>query len=119
MSKKTRKHDLYLQDMIVSIGRIFEYTMGIANVEDFRRNFLVADAVARNFEIIGEAAKNVPAFIKNTYPHIPWSKMYQLRNIVSHAYFAMDHETIWEIVKNHLPQNLADLKEVVEKEKHD
>lgn len=101
----------------MSIERIFEYTVEVTSVEDFRKNFMVADAVARNFEIIGEAAKNIPASVRDHYPHIPWNKIYQLRNIVSHAYFAMDHETIWEIVRNHLPQNLTDLKEVWKKEK--
>jgi len=38
------------------------------------------DAVIRNFEIIGEAAKNLPGKIKKRYPKIPWEEMYRLRN---------------------------------------
>ena len=42
--------------------------------------------------------------------------MYQLRNIVSHAYFEVDYETIWRIASEQLKQNHADLKELMNKE---
>ncbi len=77
---------------------------------------MVVDAVVRNFEIIGEASKNIPMNIREKYAHVPWQKMYQLRNVVSHSYFDVDHETVWEIAKKGLPQNLSDLKEVLTRE---
>jgi uncharacterized protein with HEPN domain len=42
--------------------------------------------------------------------------MYQLRNIVSHDYFEVDVETLWQIATAQLPQNLIDLKVVFDKE---
>ena len=78
---------------------------------------MISDAVARNFEIIGEASRKIPESIQTKYPHVPWSKMYQLRNIVSHEYFSIDHDTIWVIMKDHLPQNLKDIREVLRQER--
>ena len=63
------------------------------------------DAVIRNFEIIGEAAKNIPDFIKEKYYEIPWEEMYLLRNKVTHEYFGVDYEIIWDVASNYLPFN--------------
>lgn len=114
--KSPRRIDLYLQDMVTSMERILQYTEGL-DFKSFQENFLISDAVARNFEIIGEASKRIPKSIQAKYTNVPWSKMYQLRNIVSHAYFSIDHDTIWVIMKDHLPQNLKDLKEVLRQER--
>ncbi len=84
--KQQRRADLYLLDMITSIDRIIQYTQGL-DFESFQKDFLVVDAVARNFEIIGEAARKIPIDLQKRYPEVPWDKMYRLRNIVSHAYF--------------------------------
>ena len=44
--------------------------------------------------------------------------MYGLWNIVTHEYFEIDNEMIWEIAKNDLPKNLADLRQLIELEKN-
>jgi uncharacterized protein with HEPN domain len=44
--------------------------------------------------------------------------MYGLRNLITHEYFGIDYEMIWEISKKSLPQNYIDLKEIIEKKKH-
>ena len=68
----------------------------------------------RNFEIIGEAAKNIPDDIKEKYRSIPWKEMYYLRNKVSHEYFGIDYEIIWDIAVNHLPLNYKEIKKIKE-----
>jgi uncharacterized protein with HEPN domain len=77
---------------------------------------MVVDAVVRNFEIIGEASKNIPEEIQLKYPEIPWKKMYGLRNLISHEYFGVDYEMIWEIATVNLPKNISDLQRIIEKE---
>jgi len=67
--------------------------------------------------IIGEASKHIPAEIVDKYTELPWRKMYILRNIVTHDYFGVDYETIWEIAKNEIPQNMIDLRKLIETEK--
>lgn len=84
---------------------------------EFKRNYLIVDAVVRNFEIIGEASKNIPERIRHKYPSVPWRKMIGLRNLISHEYFGVDYEMIWTITKENLPQNKIDIQMIVEAEK--
>lgn len=113
MNPEERKYGFYLQDILVSMERIREY-IGDLEFIQFKQKYIVVDAVVRNFEIIGEASKHVPSEIVKKYPEIPWKKMYGLRNIVSHEYFGIDYEMIWEIAKNDLPKNLLDFKRLIE-----
>lgn len=117
MTPISREYNLYLEDMLTSMLRIEEY-IGEMGFREFKMNYLIVDAIIRNFEIIGEASKNVPLEIKNKYPEIPWGKMYGLRNLIAHEYFGIDYEMIWEISKSNLPQNSIDLRIIIEKEKH-
>ena len=90
---------MYLEDILGAIIRISEYIEGYTYAE-FKKNFKTVDAVIRNFEIPGEAAKNLPEPIKEKYPEVPWSEMYLLRNKVSHEYFGVDYEIIWDVALN-------------------
>jgi uncharacterized protein with HEPN domain len=101
--------------MLTSMRRIEEY-IGDMGFREFKMNYLIVDAIVRNFEVIGEAAKNIPEEIKEKYPEIPWKKMYGLRNLIAHEYFGIDYEMIWEISKKNLPQNSIDLKKIIENE---
>ena len=114
--KQTRRFDIYLEDILLSISRIHEY-IGEMEFAEFKRNYLVVDAVVRNFEIIGEASKNVPENIRRKYPFIPWKKMIGLRNLITHEYFGIDYEMIWTITKENLPQNKADIQIILEAER--
>ena len=102
----------YLQDMILSMNRIAEY-MGSKTYDEFRRNYLVVDAIVRNFEIIGEAAKNVPEEIKSSYPKVPWKKMIGLRNLISHEYFGLDYEMLWKVATESIPENKRDIENII------
>jgi uncharacterized protein with HEPN domain len=116
MNAAKRRFDIYLEDILISILRIEEYLGGMDFVE-FKRNYLVVDAVVRNFEIIGEASKSIPEKIRIKYPSVPWRKMVGLRNLISHEYFGIDYEMIWTIAKNSLPQNRIDLQLIIETER--
>lgn len=116
MSSIKREYVLYLEDMLQSINRIEEYLTDI-DFEKFKMSNMIVDATIRNFEIIGEAAKNVPVKIQVKYQEIPWRKMYGLRNLISHEYFGVDYEMIWEISKKNLPQNKIDLEKIIKREK--
>lgn len=75
---------MYLHDMLIGIDRISQYIEG-SNYRQFKQDYKTVDAVIRNFEIIGEAAKNLPDEIKTKYPEVPWAEMYLLRNKISHT----------------------------------
>lgn len=107
---------LYLEDILESMRRISEYIFELS-FSDFKDDYKTVDAVVRNFEIIGEASKNLPASIKTQYPNVPWEEMYRLRNLISHEYFGIDHEILWNIATIQLPQNLEDIKRILSQEK--
>lgn len=102
--------------MLTSMLRISEY-IGNKEFKEFKQNYMAVDAVVRNFEIIGEASKNIPEDIQKKYPEIPWEKMYGLRNLISHEYFGIDYEMLWEIATVNLPKNIEDLRKIIEKTK--
>ena len=111
-----REFLLYLEDILESIEKIERYIKNLT-YKEFTNNEMVIDAVVRNFEIIGEAANNLPNSYYEKYSKIPWKKMYRLRNIVTHNYHGIDNKMIWEIAKNNLPQNKLDLIYVIKNEK--
>lgn len=107
-----RSYLLYLEDMQEAMERIARYCAGL-DFDQFRVNELVVDAVVRNIEVIGEAAKKVPAHLQQAYPQVPWSQMYRMRNRISHEYFGLDHAIIWRVATQHLPANYQDVLTII------
>lgn len=116
MKPSDRDPILYLEDIVLSMQRVHEYIHGL-DFQQFKWDYKTVDAVIRNFEVIGEASKNVPQDIKEKYSNIPWEEMYRLRNRIAHEYFGIDYDILWDIATNHLPQNLKDILMVIECER--
>lgn len=108
MSERGAK--LYLADIVNALGKIENYTRNFS-FEKFSANDQVIDAVVRNFEIIGEAARNMPHEIISANPEIPWEKMVGMRNKVIHEYFSVDEEIVWKTIR----EDLVGLKEQIAK----
>jgi uncharacterized protein with HEPN domain len=113
VKKEERDISLYLQDLLVAMSRIAEYIEGY-DFDRFRKDYKTVDAVIRNFEVIGEAAKKLPDSLKEQNPDVPWDEMYLLRNRVSHEYFGIDYEIIWDVCLNHLPENKMQIQSILE-----
>lgn len=69
----------------------------------FVNDELYFDAVLRNLEIIGEAAKNISEETRQKYPQIKWRKIAGFRDVIAHGYFGVNDETVWDIVENEVP----------------
>lgn len=106
---------MYLEDMKLAMDRIAEYIHGYTFIK-FKQDYKTVDAVIRNFEVIGEASKNLPNKFKESHPEVPWSEMYLLRNKVSHEYFGVDYEIIWDVAANYLPENKNQIEVILDSE---
>lgn len=68
-----RSYKLYLKDILTATKNIEKYTKNLT-FKSLKKNTMIIDATVRNLEIIGEAAKNIPAEIREKYPAIEWKK---------------------------------------------
>lgn len=107
-----RDPKIYLKDVLKAIEKIDRYVESLS-FREFSSNELVQDAVVRNLEIIGEAAKKIPEGIRNQYCGIEWRKIAGLRDILIHEYFGVDLEILWNIIKDKLPELKEKVLEVL------
>jgi uncharacterized protein with HEPN domain len=94
---RDRPYLLHIQD---AIERIERYTAG--DREKYMQDTLVQDAVVRNLEVIGEAAKQLSTETTAGAPEIPWREIAGMRDRLIHHYFGIDLETVWAVVENDL-----------------
>ena len=92
---------LYLIHILEAIEKIESYTR--EGREVFMNTPVLQDAVIRNWEIIGEAAKRVSDDVKRAHPEIPWRRVAGFRDVLIHDYPSVDLEEVWEIVERDLP----------------
>jgi len=102
-----RSPELLLEDILEACERIIEYTRDLT-YEDFRKNYLVVDAVIRNFTIIGEAAGRISTEFRDNHNDIEWNRIKGFRNRIVHDYFGIDYQIVWIIIENNIPE-LRDL----------
>ncbi len=91
-----------IEDMLNALAGIAEDVDGLS-YDDFVSDRKTRNSVARELEIIGEAARHIPVDIEAFYSQIPWRLMRDMRNVIAHEYFGVDWQIVWETAVHDLP----------------
>jgi uncharacterized protein with HEPN domain len=98
------KDDLfYVRHILDAAAKAESYCSGLSKA-GFVSNELVRDAVIRQLEIAGEAAKHVSPVFRKKYSEVPWKDMAGMRDKLIHDYFGVDVEAVWLTVREDLPK---------------
>ena|SRR3989344_1745098 len=109
-----RDEKLFLDDILENIEDIDVFSKSLTKTE-LDRNKLRKKAIIRSLEVIGEAVKNLSKKTREDNPNVEWKKITGTRDIFIHAYFDIDIDILWRVIKDKLPI----LKKQIEKIKKD
>ncbi|MEQ8685855.1 MAG: DUF86 domain-containing protein [Imperialibacter sp.] len=107
---------VYLEHILDALAKVKSYTTDL-NEGLFLENPLVQDAVIRNFEVIGEATRQIDLGIRAKYPDIEWKKIAGIRDKLIHDYIGVDLRAVWAVVENLVPDLEKKIEEIVKTEK--
>lgn len=113
---KKRTPVFFLKDIELSVNKILNYTQNM-DFKAFKNDSKTIDAVERNFEIIGEAVKNLPEELTSDYPNIPFKQIAGMRDKLIHDYFGVDYEIVYKTIKDKLPEFKSQIEEIIKKYK--
>lgn len=97
----SRDLNLYFVDILQAIAYIREFTAAM-DYSAFVHDTRTQHACIRNLEVIGEAVKKIPEDTRITQPEIPWQRIAGLRDILTHEYFGIDTQIVWDVIANKL-----------------
>ena len=92
---------LFLQDMQLCCIKVLRYSQGLT-----RQQFLADEMLV----------KQIPPAVRERHPQLPWRRIAGLRDVLAHAYFGLEEDTIWQIVSESIPALADQLNKVVEAE---
>jgi len=107
-----RNYKLFLQDILEAMNAIEKFIEGM-EFDELVKDDKTSSAVIRKFEIIGEAARNIPDLIKEQYKDIPWKSMAGMRDRLVHGYFGIDYKLVWDTIKVDFKNLKHSLKKVL------
>ena len=114
----SRDYLLYLEDINQALDKIQRYTQGLTQ-EMLADDELRVDGVVRNFEIIGEAVKNLPTDLRARHPSVPWSQIAGLRDLLIHQYFSVNMTILWDVVEHEVPLLRSAILALLETERNE
>ena len=101
-----------LLDMLSAIEKAISFTTEKTRA-DLDQDDMLALALVRLLEIVGEAARFVPDEIRDSHPEIPWREIAGTRDRLIHGYFAVDLDIVWSIIETDLPSLAAQLRSIL------
>lgn len=102
---------LYLVDILERARRVRRYAA--EDREAFEESDLVQDAILRNLEVIGEAAKRVSDEDRRRWVHVPWRRMAGLRDVLIHAYQEVDLDAVWTVCEEDIPSLIGNMEDLL------
>lgn len=109
-----KDRDLFrLNHIEESISKIIEIVLKHKKFESFKADWISQDAMIRNFEIIGEAANHLSAETKSKFTNVEWHKIKGMRNLITHEYFGIKLEVIWDTAIIEIPKLQKEINEVI------
>jgi uncharacterized protein with HEPN domain len=111
--KKKRDVLVYLDDILESAELIESYIASSSEGE-FHLSIEKQDAILHRLQIIGEAAKHVPATYREKWSQVPWKDIAGIRDIIVHEYFGITLTMIWKTAVEDIPllkQQILDIRE--------
>jgi uncharacterized protein with HEPN domain len=105
----------YLGHMLDAVNQMRTYTNG-KSLQDLYADRLLQDAVIRNLEILGEASRRLLETDPDAalhLPGIPFTAIYAMRNQLSHGYFAVDLDVVWNVVIRDIPDLRSQLQAAI------
>ena len=97
-----RDFEDYLHDMLEASNKVASFVVG-STLEQFLGDEKTQFAVVRGLEIIGEAAKKIPASFKAKHPQIPWREVAGMRDKLVHDYFGVNAQVVWKTAQEDVP----------------
>ena len=105
----------FLDDIKEAASNIRKYTTDMS-YDQFLGDRRTQDAVVRNFEIIGEAVRNLPEDLKARHPDTPWKRISGFRDIMIHGYHRVDYEIVWNMINTTLPAFSTEIVKILREE---
>jgi uncharacterized protein with HEPN domain len=102
----------YVEDMLDAMDKAELLLEGVT-YEQFEADFRINFAVVRALEIVGEAAKRLPAALRQQYPAVPWKVMAGMRDRIVHGYDVVDLQIVWDVVKRDIPQVKPQIRNIL------
>jgi uncharacterized protein with HEPN domain len=106
----SREIELFLVDIFIAIDKIERYTHPFDNAQDFLYSEMAWDATIRELEVVGEATNNL---LKADFLDQEYRIIVDFRNQISHGYFGVNENIVWDVIQNYLQRFLQELFQII------
>jgi len=102
---------IFLLHILEAIEKLEEITTTTSK-NKFLENWIIQDAILKNFIVIGEAVANIDEEIKQKYSSVNWRGAKSMRNFIVHEYFSVDLNFVWETIIETIPNFKKDISKI-------